>query len=105
MLVELITLLLVGGLLVAFGLLLWKKQKIELLHDYHYRNVRPEDKGPYTRLVGQGLLCMGAGILLTGVVDFAFQTQKGWAFFLVGSLLGLLRMNRAQKTYNGSWFS
>ena len=66
MLVELITLLLVGGLLVAFGLLLWKKQKIELLHDYHYRNVRPEDKGPYTRLVGQGLLCMGAGILLTG---------------------------------------
>ena len=105
MVVELVVLLLVGGLLVVFGFLLWKKQKIELLHDYHYRNVRPEDKAPYTRLMGQGLLCLGTGTILTGLVNCVLQTLNGWVFFLAGGAAFFLLANKAQRTYNGSWFS
>ena len=104
MLLELILYGAIGLLLVAVGLLIWKKQKITLIHDYHYRNVRKKDVPAYTRLVGLALVVFGAGIALTGVVNFAFHTQKGlWCFALGGAGFFVL-MDRAQKRYNGSWF-
>ena len=55
--------------------------------------------------MGQGLLCLGTGTILTGLVNCILQTQNGWAFFLAGGAAFFLLANKAQKTYNGSWFS
>ena len=41
--IGLIVLSVVGFLCLGVGLALWKKQKIELIHDYHTRNLKPED--------------------------------------------------------------
>jgi len=94
----------VGLLCIVLGVLLWKKQKISLLHSYHYKNVRKEDIPAYTRLAGIGLLLIGAGICITGLLELLYS-PLWWLPLTVGIVGALLVMNRAQKRYNGSWFS
>ncbi len=94
----------VGLLCIVLGIVLWKKQKVSLVHDYHYRNVKIEDIPAYTRLLGIGLILIGAGICVTGIVNL-FESSLWWIPVLVGFVAGFLVMNKAQKKYNGSWFS
>ncbi len=94
----------VGALCVIMGLLLWKKQKISLLHDYHYKNVRKEDVPAYTRQIGIGLILLGAGICITGLLNLVYS-PLWWVSLLAGFVLGIIVMHRAQKKYNGSWLS
>ena len=93
-----------GALCIGLGLLIWLKQKISLLHDYHYKNVKEKDVPAYTRLVGIGLLLIGAGICVTGVFNL-IKSAFWWVPLLTGFLSGLTVLHKAQKKYNGSWFS
>ena len=94
----------VGLMLIVFGLLIWKKQKVSLLHDYHYRNVKKDDIPAYSRMIGIGLILRGAGICLTGVLNL-FESPLWWVPFAAGFAAGIPFMHKAQKRYNGSWFS
>ena len=102
MLVGLLADLAVGALCVVMGALLWKKQKVSLLHDYHYKNVKPEDIPAYARKMGIGLILIGAGICLFGLTVFLFHRDWGWVFFSAGFASGITVIVRAQKKYNGS---
>ena len=104
MLIELIVFGAVGLLLIVVGLLVWKKQKVALLHDYHWKNVRKKDLPAYCRLIGLGLVVMGAGAVLCGLVGVLTHSLKGLWCFAAGRAAGLVPMNQAQKSYNGSWF-
>ena len=104
MFAEFIICMAVGILCIILGLILWKKQKISLVHDYHCRKVKKEDIPAYTRLMGIGLLLIGIGCCLTGIINLAFKAGAGWIAFVAGFIAGILQMNKAQKTYNGSWF-
>ncbi len=95
----------VGILFVVLGLLLWKKQKITILHDYHYKNVKKEDVSAYTRLMGIGQIVIGVGLCLTGLLMLITQSQAVWTVFVLGMVIGLILMHRTQMRYNGSWFS
>ena len=105
MLASFVVCMLIGILCVVLGYLIWKKQKITLIHDYHYKNVRSKDVPAYTRLIGIGLILIGIGTCLTGIINIAFQTNAGWIAFIVGFAFGIFMMNKAQKTYNGTWIS
>ncbi|MBO4297171.1 MAG: DUF3784 domain-containing protein [Clostridia bacterium] len=94
----------VGLLCVVLGLLLWRKQKVSILHDYHYKNVKKEDIPAYARRMGIGLIVVGAGICLTGLLCLA-ESSLWWIPLLAGFILGIAVMFRAQKKYNGSLFS
>ena len=94
----------VGLLCIVLGIVLWKKQKVSLVHEYHWKNVKKEDIPAYTRLLGTGLIVIGAGICVTGLLNL-FESACWWIPMLAGFAAGLLVMNRAQKRYNGSWFS
>ena len=94
----------VGLLCVILGLLIWKKEKVSLIHDYHYQNVQEADIPAYARLIGIGLILIGGGICITGVLNL-FESALWWIPLVVGILAGLIVMNKAQKKYNGSWFS
>ena len=97
MIVGFIINLAVSLLLIVFGLLIWKKQKISLLHDYHYKNVKQESIPAYSRLIGIGLIIIGIGILITGVLNLV-KSSLWWIPILSGFVFGLLVMNKAQKT-------
>ena len=58
----------VGLLCIALGLLLWKKQKVTLLHDYHYQHVKKEDLPAYTRQMGIGLIVIGCLLAILAIV-------------------------------------
>ncbi len=94
----------VGLLCIILGLMLWKKQKISLIHSYHYKNVKKEYVPAYTRLMGIGLILIGVGICITGVLNLLYSSLW-WVPLLVGFVMGFIIMNKSQKKYNGSWFS
>ena len=91
---------LVGLLCIVQGLLLRKKQKIDLLHDYHRDKVSEENKAAFCSLTGLGLLLMGAGILISALA--LALTESLWSFlgFGIGFLTGLGCLISAGKTYN-----
>ena len=94
----------VGILCIVLGAVLWKKQKVSLVHEYHYKNVKKDDIPAYTRLLGIGLIAIGAGICVAGLFNW-LESSFWWIPMLVGFIAGFAVMNKAQKTYNGSWFS
>ena len=94
----------VGALCIVLGLLLWKKQKITLLHDYHYKHVKKEDIPAYSRQMGMGLIVIGTGIFMTGLFSLV-NSSLWWIPLVAGFVLGIIILYRAQKKYNGSVMS
>jgi hypothetical protein len=92
---------LVGLLCIVLGVLLWKKQMISILHDYHHKHVKQKDIPAYTKQIGIGLILVGAGILITGVLNL-FYSAYWWVALVAGFVSGLIVMYKAQKKYNGS---
>jgi hypothetical protein len=105
MLGEFIVCMAVGFLCIVLGLIIWKKQKISLIHDYHHENVKKEDVPAYTRLTGIGLIIVGTGCCITGIVNFAFKTLLGWIASILGLFIGMIPINKAQQKYNDGWLS
>ncbi len=91
----------VGAICIVLGMLLWKKQKVSVLHDYHYKNVKEEDLPAYTRQMGIGLIVIGAGINITGLLNLV-KSSLWWIPLLAGFILGIAVIYMAQKKYNGS---
>ena len=90
----------VGCLCVVLGSLIWKKQKISLLHDYHYNNVTEENKAVFCALVGKGLLLIGAGILATAVFLGVTESALSFLAMAAGFIAGLGIMVYAGQKYN-----
>ena len=40
--------IIIGLVIVGLGIWTWKKQNLVILHEYHYKNVKPEDIPAYT---------------------------------------------------------
>ncbi len=91
--------LIVGTACIAFGLLIWKKQKISLLHDYHYRNVKQEDLPAFSRQMGIGLILVGTGIFVTGLLESAYSSFW-WVPLTAGLFLGLTVIFQALNRFN-----
>ena len=93
---------LVGAVCVIFGYLIWKKEKITLLHDYHYDKVSEKDKKAFCRLSGLGILSVGAGLLITAVI--LGITDSLWSFiaFVIGFVAGLALLIYAGSKYNSN---
>ncbi len=94
----------VSALLFWLGYLLHKKHKIELLHDYHYKNVAKADIPAYTERMGIGLYFIGAGLADTGLFGLFVDSAWIWLCCALGFGIGFIVMHRAQMEYNGGWF-
>ena len=90
----------VGILLLAVGILIWKKEKITLLHDYHYNKVRDSDRKAFCALSGKGASLIGAGICASGILLAVTESVKSMIVFAVCFFAGLFMMIRAGMKYN-----
>ena len=90
----------VGILCVIFGVLIGKKQKISLLHDYHYNKVTEENKATFCALVGRGLLLIGAGILASAVLLGVTESALSFLAMAVGFIAGFGLIIYAGQKYN-----
>lgn len=99
----LIAVLLVGCIGIAFvllGWLIWKKEKISLLHEYHYSKVSDNDKSAFCKDSGIGVMRIGVGLLVTAVLLFLTDSALSFLAFAVGMLLGLGQLISAGRKYN-----
>ncbi len=104
---DILFLLIVGGiglLFVYLGLLLWIKEKINIMHDYHYTKVKETDKKPYTRIMGIAMIVIGIGCLLSGVASLFIGGGKSIIVFCGSFTIGILMMLYAQIKYNHGLF-
>lgn len=83
---------------------IWKKEKITLIHDYHYTKVKEEDKKPYTEKMGKAIIIMGTGICLMGIIDFISSSMYGVIAVGICFTLGLIIVVLAQIKYNHGIF-
>lgn len=104
MLLELIIMTVVGLLCIYLGFMIWKKEKISLIHSYHYKRVKECDKKDYTARMGKSILIIGIGMILTGFIDYITKTAYGWFFFVSFFAISFVIMFKTQKKYNGGVF-
>lgn len=92
---------LVGAVCVVLGLIIWIKRKLSILHSYHYNHVKEEDIPAFARLMGIGMIVIGAGICASGILDI-FYSPYWWIPLVVGFVIGFTVVFYAMKKYNGS---
>ena len=90
----------IGILIIVLGWLLWKKEKINILHDYHVNKVFPENKTAFCRLSGSGLILIGSGLLITSVILSITDAAYSFICFAVCFIIGLLMLITAGMKYN-----
>ena len=90
----------IGILIIVLGWLLWKKEKINILHDYHVNKVSSENKTAFCRLSGSGFILIGSGLLITSVILSITDAAYSFICFAVCFIIGLLMLIAAGMKYN-----
>lgn len=94
---------LIFALFFGFGWEIWKKEKITLIHSYHYKKVADVDKKAYTEKMAKAMLVMGT-VFLTGLIYFISGSAYSWIVCVLFFVWGLIMMVRAQIRYNHGIF-
>lgn len=102
---DLIILLLVSCIFFVLAYIIGVKGKINLIHSYHYKYVKDEDKKAYAKIFGKGMNVMASGLLITSILQYITNNEWSWLIFCISFVYGLILFNTAQKKYNnGKWF-
>ena len=96
MIVGFLVCLAVGLLCVVLGIVIWTKQKLSLIHDYHVENIRKEDVPAYTKQIGEGMILIGAGCCAMSAGILLDSIGLGLAGLALGLLVGTIFLVRAQ---------
>ena len=99
------------GILISVFAVITMRGNLSLLHSYHYKRVKEEDKKVFGKYVGIGLLIIGIGITLMGVSLFLFEKAHiaicepiGYAIMILALVIGLPFMFIPMLKYNKGIF-
>lgn len=90
----------IGIVFITLGYLMWKKEKITLLHSYHYEKVSPSDKKAFCKISGWGGISIGIGLLVTAVIIGITDSVLSFIAFALGFVAGLVLLIYAGAKYN-----
>lgn len=93
-----------SALFLYMGYLLWKKEKINMIHDYHYTKVKEEDKKAYTGIMGKAMIVIGFGMMFSGIIGAYTDSMKSGIPFCIAFVIGICMMTYAQIKYNKGIF-
>lgn len=107
---EVILLIIVGALLITSGVLNIKGN-LRLIHSYHYKRVREEDRKAFGKIVGIGSIIIGASIFISGILTAVMFFAKILALetasmiiAITGLVIGLILCFYAMFKYNKGIF-
>ena len=87
------------------------KGNLSLLHSYHYKRVKEEDKPIFGKLVGIGSIIIGVGMIfasgsfyLSTLLTNAIFEILGYVFLILGMVVGLIIEFYAMIKYNKGIF-
>ena len=89
-----------GVIIAVMGWLIWKKEKLSLMHDYHVNKVSAENRSAFCRLSGGGLLVIGVGLLISAVILGITDSAYSFLFFAFCLMVGLILLITAGVKYN-----
>ena len=104
---DIITIVILGAIALLFiwlGYLIWIKEKINLIHAYHYTKVKETDKKAYTSIMGKAMIVMGIGMMLSDILFVIMRTEKCMIVFVILLVVGLIMTTYAQIKYNRGIF-
>ena len=90
----------IGIVFITLGYLMWKKEKITLLHSYHYDKVSPSDKKVFCKISGWGVISIGIGLLVTATIIGITDSALSFIAFALGFAVGLVLLIYAGAKYN-----
>ena len=100
----------IGIALIIIGVITFRGN-ISLLHSYHRKRVSEEDKIPFARQTGIGLIIVGAGMcvgnifmIVEYITEQAIFNLVGTAILIAGLIVGLAISFWAMKKYNKGIF-
>lgn len=103
--IDLIIQLMASAILLIFGYLIGTKGKINLIHSYHYKYVKEEDKQMYTYMVGRALSVLAWGIAIGAYFNYVTDTNDSFVGIFGCVVYTFYEIWKAQKIYNqGKWF-
>ena len=85
---------------IYLGCMMWKKEKITLLHSYHYDKVSPSDKKVFCKISGWGVIFIGIGLLVTAIIIAITDSALSFIAFALGFVVGLALLIYAGAKYN-----
>ena len=107
---EYIGAIVVGLMCIIIGILN-TKGNVSMLHSYHRKRVREEDIIPFGKLVGLGMIIVGAAVIVGGVLSMvAIKTENkiwdivSYVVIGIGLAVGLGFAFYAMKKYNKGIF-
>ncbi len=93
-----------SALFLYLGYLLWKKEKIDIIHAYHHTKVKEKDKKAYTGIMGKAMITIGIGLAVSGMIGAFTDSVKSGIPFGAAFVIGLGMMVYAQIKYNRGIF-
>ena len=99
-----VILCLVGILLLGMGCFIGVKQRIELVHSYHYENVSEQDRPSFCKRVGLGNAVIGGAILAVPVLRPLLGETIAIAISGATAVIAGAAVVRAILKYNRSLF-
>lgn len=107
---EYVVVMLVGVVLIVMGVLNFLGN-ISLIHSYHYKRVKEEDKGVFCKLMGVGTIIIGACITIGGLLSLiAYKTANAsleitsYVISISGLVIGVAFFLYAMIKYNKGIF-
>ena len=64
-----------------------RKGNISLLHSYHRKRVSEEDRIPFGKMVGLGMIIVGIAMILGGGLNFAAVSLQNDLFSILGTVV------------------
>ena len=108
--IESIFAMLIGVVCIVMGCL-HRKGNVDLLHSYHRNRVKEEDKIPFGKLVGLGVIIVGIALIIFGALSLVSTILQqelyltvGYGVLIVGLVVGLGLSFYAMKKYNNGIF-
>ena len=100
---EFIVQIIVGLIVIVLGAFNMKGN-ISLLHSYHRKRVKEEDKIPYGKKVGLGSIIIGITIILAGLFTFFNYANISNIILIIGLVIGFVLIFCAMFKYNKGIF-
>lgn len=104
MIIGTLVLAAVGILFLVMGIMIYRG-RISLIHDYHYSNVKEQDRHKYCKEMGKGMLTLAVGIIAAAVASVFNIVWIMLVLIFVPIIPAFMIFNKAEKKYNGGWFS
>ncbi|MBQ2714625.1 MAG: hypothetical protein IJF76_03235 [Clostridia bacterium] len=102
--------ILVGALCIVIGILN-RKGNISMLHSYHRSRVSEEDRLPFGKRVGLGMIVIGVTVIVNGIFiglsEFLVNetlSYIGIVIMAIGMIIGITIAFHAMKKYNKDIF-